>query len=77
MIKTYTLADKKPDFKDGAIVRVDMDHLGLKDLGVVKGKIVGKASSHVIDFWIVEFEESFGSSYPYRVLSVPHVAILM
>ena len=80
MIKTYTLADPKPNFKYGDAVKIDMAHLGMATtLGVktMNGKIVGKASTHVIDFWLVEVEKDFGPTYPYKVISVPHVAILM
>ncbi len=74
MIKTYTLEDKKPDFKYGDAVKVDMAHLGSK--GVLPGRVVGRGSIHVIDMWLIEFEKDFGPMYPYRVFSVPHVAIL-
>jgi hypothetical protein len=76
MIKTYTLTDPKPDFKYGDTVGVDMAHLGATDLGILPGRIVGKGSVHVIDYWLVEFNRDFGPTYPYRVFSVPHVAIL-
>lgn len=76
MIKTYTLEDPKPNFKYGTAVEVDMAHLGSPSLGVLMGRIVGKGSAHIIDFWLVEFHRDFAPTYPYRVFSVPHVAIL-
>ena len=75
MIKTYTLEDTKPDFKYGDTVKVDMNHFGGTQ-GILNGRIVGKGSVNVIDMWIVEFEQDFGPTYPYRVFTVPHVAIL-
>jgi len=77
MIKTYTMSDKKPEFKYGATVKVDMGHLGMANGKVLTGKIVGNGSVHVIDFWLIEFDQDFAPTYPYRVLSVPHVAILV
>ena len=75
MIKRYTL-EKHPKFKYGDKVKVDMENMGC-GLGVLDGVIVGKGSEHVIDFWLVEFLGiSFGPTYPYKVLSVPHVAIV-
>jgi len=76
MIKTYTLEDPKPEFKYGDKVAVHMAHLGAPDFGILPGRIVGKGSVHVIDYWLIEFNQDFGSIYPYRVFSVPHVAIL-
>lgn len=76
MIKTYTLGDPKPEFKYGDSVTVDMAHLGSPALGALTGRIVGKGSVHIIDFWLIEFDQDFGPTYPYRVFSVPHVAIL-
>ena len=39
-------------------------------------RVVGKGSVHIIDYWLVEFDIDFGPTYPYKVFSVPHVAIL-
>lgn len=75
-MKTYTLEDPKPDFKYGDKIAVDMAHLGTPDYGILPGRIVGKGSVNVIDFWLVEFNRDFAPTYPYRVFSVPHVAIL-
>jgi hypothetical protein len=66
--------EHKPNFKDQEIVKVDMSRLG-SDGGVVNGKIVGKSVVHVIDFWLIEFASHF-PSYPYKVLAVPHTAII-
>ena len=76
MMKTYTLEDPKPKFKYGDVVTVDMAHLGASTLGVLMGTIVGKGSVHVVDMWLVEFERDFAPTYPYRVFTVPHVAIV-
>ena len=74
-MKTYTMMNK-PNFKYGDHVQVDMGHLGWETGGTLLGKIVGKGSVHVIDMWLVEFERDFGPTYPYRVFTVPHVAIV-
>ncbi len=74
MIEHYTI-EAKPKFHYGDMVEVDMAHLG-NDLGILKGKIVGRGSEHIIDFWLIEFEETFGPTYPFKVVSVPHVAIV-
>lgn len=73
-MKTYTMMNK-PIFKYGEEVEVDLAHLGCPK-GTLKGRIVGRGSVHVIDMWLVEFEKDFGPTYPYRVFTVPHVAIL-
>lgn len=75
-MKTYTLEDPKPEFKDGTKVMVNMAHFGSKDLGVIEGTIVGKTFTHVIDIWLVKFKIDFSPSYPYSVVAIPHTAIL-
>ena len=74
MIKRYTM-EEKPCFKDGDQVLVDMSVMGNTGLGLLKGKIVGKGMEHVIDFWLVEFEQTF-PLYPFKVVSVIHTAIV-
>jgi len=74
MIKRYTLEDK-PTFKDGDVVIVDMSVLG-SDLGVVSGEIVGKASEHIVDMWLVKFQTDFGPTYPFKVVPVIHTALV-
>jgi hypothetical protein len=76
MMNTYTLMDPKPEFKYGDKVNVDMAHLGAPNFGTLPGRVVGKGSVHIIDFWLIEFNIDFGPTYPYKVFSVPHVAIL-
>lgn len=76
MMKTYTLEDPKPTFKDGEKVRVDMAHFGSESLGVLDGVIVGKTFTHVIDIWLVKFKCDFSPTYPYSVVAIPHTAIL-
>lgn len=76
MIKTFTLTDPKPNYKYGDAVKVDMSHFGATELGVLDGRVVGKGPVDVIDYWLIEFNIDFGPTYPYKVFSVPHVAIL-
>ncbi len=75
-MKRYTLDDPKPSFKQGEQVAVDMGWFGCTDLGVLQGRIVGKALTHVLDVWLVDFGREISSEYPYYVLSVPHTAML-
>lgn len=75
MIEHYKIEDPKPDFKYGDVVLVDMAVLHGKE-EVLMGKIVGKGSVNVIDFWLVEFEKDFAPTYPYRVMSVIHTAFI-
>ena len=75
MIKHYTLEDKKPVFHDGDYVIVDLGRMTGAG-GLLPGKIVGRTSEHVIDHWMVQFKEDFGVTYPFRVVSVFHTAIV-
>jgi hypothetical protein len=80
MIKRYTL-ENKPTFKDGDEVDVDMGVMGASDLGIMRGKVVGKVSDHIIDTWIVDFGQSLNkdknfSTYPFKVVGVIHTAIV-
>ena len=80
MIRHYTL-ENKPSFNDGDEIDVDMSVMGAKSLGVMKGKVVGKASDHIIDMWIIDFgmslnEDKNFSMYPFKVLNVIHTAIV-
>lgn len=74
MIKRYTL-ENKPILKYGDWVKVDMSFFG-SELGIMSGKIVGKSMTHIIDNWLVEFDQDFAPTYPYKVFTVPHVAIV-
>ena len=74
MIERFTLSDPKPSFKDGQFVIVDMGVLG--GTGYLTGKVVGKGSENVIDFWLVEFDKDFGPSYPFHVTNVIHTAFV-
>ena len=77
MMKTYTLTDPKPEFKDGETVLVDGRVLGLgNDAGIEVGTIVGKGSEHIIDMWLVRFNRNFAPTYPFKVVSVIHTAII-
>ena len=71
----YTL-ENKPSFSDGQVVEVDMSCFGFPEKEILSGKIVGKATEHIIDNWIVEFPRSFPPTYPYKVVIVPHTFIL-
>lgn len=75
MNEKYTLYNK-PEFKDGEIIQVDMEHLGFPP-EIRKGKIVGKTFVNVFDTWLVEFDNDFGPTYPYKVVGIPHFCILM
>lgn len=75
MNEKYTLTDKKPVFKDGQFVLVDMECFGFPP-EIAMGKIVGRGTEHIIDQWLVEFGHDFGPEYPYRVVSVQHTFIL-
>ncbi len=69
----YTM-EHKPNFKDQQLVKVDMSFFG-SDAGILQGKIVGRSMIYAIDMWMVEFPSHF-PTYPFRVLNVPHVAII-
>ena len=74
MIKTYTLEDPKPTFKDGDTVIVDMSVLGSK--GLLNGTIVGRGMENILDFWYVQFNQDFAPTYPFKVVSIIHTAIV-
>ena len=75
MRRTYCIEDMHPEFKDGDIVWVDMEKLGGKKDDIRSGRIVGIGCKNLIDFWLVE--GNFNSEvYPYRVASIPHIAIV-
>lgn len=74
MIERYMFGEEKPSFHDGAIVIVDWSFFG--GMGIKSGKIVGKGMTHVIDTWLVEFEEDFGPTYPFKVCGIPHTAMV-
>jgi hypothetical protein len=73
-MKRYTL-ENKPTFHDGEEVEVDMEVLGSLFPKILKGRVVGKSTEHIIDIWLVEFDQTF-ELYPYRVVAVPHIAII-
>ncbi len=75
MIEHYTM-EAKPTFIDGQVVKVDMERLGCPTYGIMSGKIVGKTFVHVIDTWLIEFNVAFAPTYPFKVLGVPHTAII-
>ena len=75
MIKHYTL-ENKPKFKMNEQVAVDMRVMGMNECGILTGRIVGKGSENVVDTWLVEFNQDFSPTYPFRVVSVLHTAFL-
>jgi hypothetical protein len=72
-MKHYTMMNK-PNFNDQQKVKVDLDFFG-SDAGILEGKIVGRSMIHAIDMWMVEFPSHF-PTYPFKVLNVPHTAII-
>jgi hypothetical protein len=77
-MKTYTL-EKKPNFVNGQWVMVDFAHLGMKEDApnrYIRGQVKGKAIEHIIDYWIVDFEDGLRGITEFQCLSVPHVAIV-
>jgi hypothetical protein len=74
-MKTYTIYDKKPEFKYGDSILVDMSCFDFPP-SVEVGRVVGKGTTNLIDQWLVEFSHDFNPTYPYRVLSVPHTFIV-
>ena len=74
-MKKYTL-ENKPDLKYGDIVLVDMSVMGADAAGVLSGKVVGKAMTHIMDLWLIEFDRDFAPTYPYKVISIIHTAII-
>jgi hypothetical protein len=74
-MKHYTI-ENKPIFIQDQLVAVDMACFGFPMEKICVGKIVGKSFTHVIDNWLVEFDDSFGPTYPFKVIPVPHTFIL-
>lgn len=75
----YTLEDK-PEYKYGDMVVVDVEAMGveMKPFGLQPfptGKIVGISVRGIIDQWMVEFDFEW-PSYPYKVVSIPHIFII-
>lgn len=79
MIKHYTL-ENKPTFKDGELVKIDMSCFGYPTgypTGDIRiGKVVGKGMTHIIDYWLIEFENDFVPTYPYKVVQIQHTFIV-
>lgn len=71
----YSLVNR-PEFKYGDLVEVDMSVLDEDNERIITGKVVGIGIRNIIDHWLIEFEESFEPTYPFRVASIPHIAIL-
>lgn len=64
----------KPNFTEGDKVSFDLGPLlGGQGIGIVRGK----ASEHIVDFWIVEVLESNidKNYYPWSCISVMHTAL--
>lgn len=74
MITHYTL-ENKPAFKNGELVMVDMECFGFPP-EIREGEIVGKATTNIIDTWLIRFGKEFGPTYPYNVVVVQHTFIV-
>ena len=77
MTKFYTL-ENKPNFKNEETVWVDFSKFNGGEEHVIIGEIVGKGSTHIIDYWLINFgtDHAFYNNYPYPVISVPHTFIV-
>lgn len=83
MIVTYDLEDD-PKFEYGQEVSVDLSKLTGESQGFVysnknilgSGKIVGCAGGSLIKLWLVDFGQNFSDTYPYHVVSIPHIFIV-
>jgi hypothetical protein len=75
-MKTHYTLENKPEFKDGDIIQVDMSHFGWPE-EIRTGKIVGKSTNYIIDYWMIEFLDYICDGYKFKVLNVPHTAILI
>jgi hypothetical protein len=78
-MNTYTLSDTKPVFKYGESVKIHWKNLtGGQFFGedIVNGQIVGVASRHIIDIWLVDFGTIIHDDYPYSTFCVPHTLII-
>lgn len=74
MVKHYTLEDK-PTFNMNEFVTVDMARMGMPEYGMLNGRIVGRSIEHIVDHWLVDFNQEF-PTYPYEVVAVLHTAIV-
>ena len=74
MIKHYTLEDK-PSFQMNESVTVDMATMGMPEYGLLNGRIVGKSINHILDHWLVDFNQCF-PEYPYEVVAVIHTSFI-
>jgi hypothetical protein len=76
MIKHYTLGNK-PNFANQEMVKIDESVLvGSTSKEILKGRILGKAVSHIVDLWIVDLGEEYSRTYPYQAIAVPHTCII-
>ena len=73
-MKKYTI-ENKPDFVDGERVSIDMSCFGFPPK-IALGKVVGKSFTHIIDNWLIEFDEKPSTVYPFKVVPVPHTFII-
>lgn len=78
MTNRYKLEDR-PVFNQGEEVEVDFECFGCDNVGVKKGKIVGKSYDYIVTGWLVDFGETLNyppMNYPYTTLTVQHPFIL-
>ena len=74
-MKKYTLEDK-PNFTNGQLVKIDMSCIDLKLNSIKEGIIVGKSVDHIIDMWLIKFNEIISTEYQYMVAAIPHTFII-
>ena len=67
--------ENKPEFVDGERVSVDMSCFGVPPR-IALGKVVGKSFTHIIDTWLIEFDEQPSAIYQFKVVPVPHTFII-
>ncbi len=65
----------KPQFAEGDLVHVTENHplsSWVHESGGNFGEIVGLASEHIIDMWIVQFDGPISEVYPFSTATIPH-----
>jgi hypothetical protein len=74
-MKHYTI-ENHPEFKDREQILVDFGQFGFPGR-VETGKVVGKSTSYIIDYWMVEFPFVISDYYKFKVLNIPHTSIIV
>ena len=67
---TDLMGREKPNFKEGQ--RVSFNFGSIQENLQGTGRIRGKITEHLIDFWIVEVDQPLGAHYPWSCISAPH-----